>query len=402
MNETSQNLRITIDTFTQTAQFDALIDTCKAALADARNRSDKSTEVIALMGLAIGHQFVGKFKDARILVNGALNLAEALQDGHLIARTALSSGDIYLKTEFKGYDAEQDFRRALKIANDLEHADLIAEALCGLAASYLQMDDSVRAQRYARQALNNARDASNRYHMGIALTILGSTATKAQPEKAMQAFEDAMAIAKQDNFRLMELRLIGQIGYLLSREERYADEGQLMLEKAYVMAQDFASVPDEFRAMNRLGRALEGQEALERAAQYYSTMLEQAQLWDAHAYEGIAFFNLGILAYNRKHYDDAILNFEQALTIARQTKNPFQEAQTEQVIGSCYLNQNQFEPALDHYMAARSIYDALDNDVMRNTMLQRIIVTYFQRLFIKVMRFLGVAPSNDSDMDISD
>ncbi|MEM9952194.1 MAG: tetratricopeptide repeat protein [Chloroflexota bacterium] len=399
MNETSQNLRSTIETFTQQAQFDALIDTCKIALTDARTRDDIATEVMAIMGLALGHLYIGKFKDARILANGALTKAETLHDGQLIARANIVSGEIFLKGSYKPQDAEINYRQALRIAKEIDDTYTATEALCGLGATFLQMDDVQRAQRFGRQAFEEAREHRIRYLMGTSLAVIGGAVTRSQPEKATQAFEDAMAIAQQDNFRLLELQLIGRIGHLLVRDERYADEGQLMLEKAYALAKDFRSVPDEFRAIYRLGHAYEERTLLEQATQYYGIMLERAQDWNARPYEGIAFFNLGILAYNRIHYDDAIANFEQALTIARETNNPFQEAQTEQVLGSCYLNMNDFEHALDHYMAARSIYDSLDNRYMMSIMLQRIVTTYFQRLLTQVMRWLGLTQADDSDVD---
>ena len=399
MNETSHNLRSTIETFIQTAQFDALIETCKIALTDARERSDKVTEVISLIGLAQGLKYTGKFKEARILIDGALNFARQPGDEELIARVLIASGDIFLSATFQSHEAERDYREALTIARRFNGLDIMSEAQCGLSATYHQMDNTQETQKHAREAFDLARDASNRYWMASALSYIGAAAAKSQPEKAMQAFEDAMTIARQDNFRLMELNLTGQIGHLLCREKRYADEGQMMLEKALAMAKDFRSVPHEFTAIYRLGRALEERGSLDLAAQYYGNMLDRAQKWAARSYEGVAFFNLGILAYNRKHFDDAIANFEQSLAIARETKNPFQEAQAEQVIGSCYFKMSDYDRALDHYMAARSIYDSLENQFMANSVLQRIVRVYFQRVLANIMRWLGLRNGDDSNTE---
>ena len=104
MNETSHNLHRTIDTFIQTAQFGALIETCKMALADARERTDLSTEIISIIGLAQGHKYIGKFKEARILINGAIQNARQLGDEELTAKALLSSADIFLSTTFQSHD----------------------------------------------------------------------------------------------------------------------------------------------------------------------------------------------------------------------------------------------------------------------------------------------------------
>ena len=142
----------------------------------------------------------------------------------------------------------------------------------------------------------------------------------------------------------------------------------------------------------------EQKDSLDLAAQYYGLMLEKAQKWRARAYEGQAFFNLGLLAYNRTHYDDAINNLEQAIVIAQATKNPFQEAQIEQVLGATYLANNDYDSALDHYMAARSTYDALDNGYMAGQLLQQIVIVYFQRLLSTVLQWVGLKQdSNDEN-----
>ncbi|MGJ3240929.1 MAG: tetratricopeptide repeat protein [Anaerolineae bacterium] len=395
MNETSQNLHRTIETLVQTAQFDVLIDTCKVALADARSRSDGITEITSLIGLAQGHHYLGKFKEARVLIDGARRFSEQVGDRELLMRALLTAADMRLTASYQPYEARQDYREALQIAVAIDDQEAISAALCGVADSYLMLDDRTRARRHARQAFEIAQQHQYRYLMARALALVGVATTENQPELALQAFEDAMSIAQQDNFRLLELHLTADIGNLLSREDRYADEGQLMLEKALALAKDFCSVPDEFVLYSKLGRALESRQQFERAALYYSNMLERAQAWRARAYEGQAFFALGWLAYQRAHYDDAIANFEQALTIARETHNPFQEAQAEQIIGSSYFNMSAFEPALDHYMSARSLYDALDNRTMATAMLQRIVLVYVQRLFVRLMRWLGFDRSSD-------
>jgi len=390
MNETSLKLRNTIETFIQTAQFDALIETCKMALGDARERGDKSTEVLSVIGLAQGHKYIGKFKEARVLVDGAVRFAAQIGDNDLQTMALSVRGSLYLMGFFQPYDAEHDWRQALDLAERHQNPDLLADVLLGLAATYQQTNENERSESYARKAFNIARKASNRHLMGVALALIGAATMGNQPEKAMQAYEDALAIAQQDNYRLLELTLTSNIGALLCREKRYAEEGQMMLEKAVALAKDFRSVPHEFTALYRLGRALEKQGALERAAQYYGLMLERAQEWRVRSYEGVGFFNLGILAYHRAHHDDAIANLEQALMIARETKNPFQEAQIEQTLAANYLVMDNFDDSLEHYKAARSLYDALDNRPSANRVAQKILLVYIERLLDNVLRWLGL------------
>lgn len=399
MNDTSVNLRQTIETFIQTAQFDALIDTCKTALSDARERGDKSTEILSIIGLAQGHKFIGKFKEARILIDGAIDFVEGSQYDDLHTLALAVSADLYLIGALQPYEAERDLKLALRIATEDADEARLAELLVGLGSVYQRMSEEDRAVRYARKAFDLAKGINHRYFMSASLAVIGVAVRHQQPEKAMQAYEDAMKIAQQDNFRLLELNLTGAIGELLIQQERYIDEGQLMLEKAVALASDFESVPHEFTALHRLGRALERRTSYERAAQTYSIMLERAQEWKIRTYEGIAFFNLGVLAYVRTHYDDAIANLDQALMIARETNNPFQEASIERVLGENYIKLNEFDEALSHYMAARAIYDALDNQAGVATMLRKIVMTYVERLIASVLSFLGLRSDDDTPTD---
>jgi tetratricopeptide (TPR) repeat protein len=192
---------------------------------------------------------------------------------------------------------------------------------------------------------------------------------------------------------------MAHIGQALVTQGRYADEGQQMLEKALRMAREIYSIPDQFMILFWMGRSAEIRGEAEQAGEHYNTMLIRAQEWQARPYEGIAFFNLGILAFNRHQFDDAIANLEQALMIARETKNPYQEAQIEQILGATYSRLHDWDSTLDHYMAARTLYDALDNHFMVNQMMQAILMTYLRRILAQILAWLGFGSDNDDSSE---
>jgi tetratricopeptide (TPR) repeat protein len=397
MNKTTLHLHETLDTLIQTAQFDTLIETSKAALLDARNHDDKTTEVLALIGLAQGHTFIGKFKDALLLTDGAMDLAPQIDDSHLAVQAILTRASVHLLGTYQIHEAESDYRLALSLAHDINDQVAIIDALIGIAAALNQQAYAGRAEGFAREAFEIAREIDNSYLIAQALTGIGTSLSKAnQSEKALKAFQDATSIAQTENYRILEVTLMGNIGQLLVKQGRYAQEGQQMLEKALRMATEIYSVPHQFAILFTIGRASETQGLMEQAAEHYNTMLIRAQEWQTRAYEGMAFFNLGVLAFNRKHYDDALANLEQALMIARETQNPFQEAQVEQILGLSYSMLQDWENTLDHYMAARSLYDALDNEHMVRQMMQAIVLTYLQGIVAKLLGWLGLAKKEDT------
>jgi tetratricopeptide (TPR) repeat protein len=234
--------------------------------------------------------------------------------------------------------------------------------------------------------------------MASTLSTMGSIFSQMnQPEKAMQAYEDALQICEEDNIPLLKGRLIGSIGLLMTEDARYVEEGLKKLDQALAMAQQIRCAPDEFTALYFLGvvRRRDGQYDI--AQDYYETMLVRAQTWKSRAYEGFSFYELGRLHIYSEAYDEALANFEQALLIQRETMNPFYEAQTEAAIGTTYAMKREYDVALSHYMAARILYDALDDGRRVGEMTRTIVFTYISRFVDGVLRFLGVRGDDQPD-----
>lgn len=397
MTETTLSLRQKIETFIHKAQFDSLMGKSKAALMDARKHHDKGREALALLGLAQGQKFIGKFKDALLLTNGAINLAQELADEHLKIQALLIRASIHLVGTYQIHEAETDYREALSLAHHLNDVYAMAEAMIGIAATLNHQRLFPSAEEFILEAYRLARELNEQYLIGNALHILGSVyGNTNQIDEALKAFQNAMTIAQTENYRILELALMANIGYVLIVQGRYANEGQQMLEKALRMAREVHSIPDQFVIIFWMGRTAEMRGEMEQAGEHYNTMLIRAQEWQTRTYEGLAFFNLGILAYHRHHYDDALANLNQSLMIARETKNPYQEAQIEQLLGMTSSQLQDWDSTLDHFMAARTLYDALENQHMVNQMMQSILMTYVRRFFAKILSWLGIGGTDDT------
>ena len=132
------------------------------------------------------------------------------------------------------------------------------------------------------------------------------------------------------------------------------------------------------------------------AQDYFDTMLNRAQTWKNRAYEGMTFYELGRLHLASKRYSVAIANFDHAWLISRETMNPFYEAQTEAALGYAYSLIHEYKLALERYMAARMLYDALEDDARMSDMTRAIMMTYINRFIHGVLTFLGIR-SKSSD-----
>jgi len=168
-----------------------------------------------------------------------------------------------------------------------------------------------------------------------------------------------------------------------------------MLGRALEMAQEQRSAPQEFSALYQLGNVYAKLGDFDTTRDYYESMLNRAQEWRNRAYESAAFFALGQLGLTENELDDAIADFNEAGIIARETMNPFREAQVEYALGTVYSLKHEYKQAISHYMAARSIYDALDQTRKARNLLTTIVITYLNQLVDRLMRAIGLRSEDD-------
>lgn len=397
MNASTERLRETIDDMLRSASFERLMETCRTELAVARQRKDQDAEALSLIGFALAHLYLGKFKDARVLIDGAVQQARTSSSPELLVMALTVSGSIHLWGSYQDHDAQQDYREALALAHSWKDERGVAMALLGVAVSYRNMGDLRRAYNYAREAFERARDLDYGEVLVGALNVIGTVFQQNQQrERALQSYQDALEMIENYDLRLQEGLLLGSLGALYARSERNKQQGLEMMQQALEMARELPAAPHEFTALYQLGRTHEQDGQTEQAQDYYTTMLNRAQHWRNRAYEGAAFYSLGVLALSKAQFDNAIAHFEQALRLSRETMNPFREAQAEEALGTCYSLQHDYENALAHFMAARSLYDALDSEAEARQMMRRILMTYLNRLVYGLLRLLGLYREQDT------
>jgi len=403
MNPDAMQLQQTIESQINKASFQNLVEVCKPALVDARNRADKELEAMALLGLGEAHLYLGKFHEARVFIDGAIQYAQAQHAALLQAMALNIRAALHMMGTYQTYEANDDYRAALRLAHAAGDLRGTATALAGVASFLNSIGQIERGRRYAREAFEIARELEDEALMAAALGIVGNALQDAhQFEQALKCYRDALAISQSAGVRLTEGVLIGNMGLLHARSNRHLDEGLQMLETALHMAQDIACVPHEFIALYWLGSANIERRKFEIAQDYYATMLQRAQTWHSRPYEATAFYNLGTLNLIFNRYGEAIANYEQAISISQETMNPFHEARAEQAMGAAYTGSRLYDDALGHYMKAQSLYDALDYPERVRDMQKAILMTYLMRLVDGVLRFFGIRQEAPQDDDLPD
>ena len=398
MNPVAADLYDQIEILLQAAEFRQVIDLCRSALTDARRKSNTHAEIMALIGWSAAHKYIGAFGEARILVDGAVKKAEQADSPQLLALALNTSGSIHLVCSLRAEDAEQDYRAALDIAYDVDDHVGVATALAGIGASLLSVGDASRAKRFALEAFDTARDIDDKYLMAGALSLIGSAMLEGTDEEAtLKAFQDALNLVREHGLRLLEGTIVGNIGLALLKSSRYYEDGISMLERSLEMAEKISCVPHEYSALHRLGTAYQQLGRFKEAQDYYDTVLTRTQTWGARAYEGAAFFTLGLLAYADKRTDAALADLHQAAGINREMMNPYREAMTDMWLGMIYADKRDFSNALKHYNNARTIYDSLDDDTRVRQMTQIVVWVHILKLWDGLLRFVGIRSKDDED-----
>ncbi len=399
MESSALRLRDRIDDLLRAAAFQEIIDLCKPILAQARKSSNAPIQALSLVGLSLGHLYLGKFEEARVLVDGALRFARQSHDPELEALALCANGTLHLHATYLYPDAESYYRDALRVAHQAGDGRGTAAALLGVAYSTRNQEMYGRSVGYAREAFELGREIGDLDVQIGALSLLAADlADQNQRERALKAYQDALGISEESGAKFYESDLLGGVGILFAESERYHAEGMEMLARSLELAQERNSAPQEYSALNQLGRAHERRGEYEAAQGYYETMLNRAQEWNNRAYESAAFYALGQVALAQNELDIAVDRFQEAGAIARETMNPFREAQVEYALGTVYSHKRDYKEAISHYMAARSIYDALDQTRRARNLLTTIVITYLNQLLDRLMRALGLRSDDDSQL----
>lgn len=397
MESSALRLRDKISELLLAAAFDDIIELCKPILAQARKSQNTQIQAIALVGLSQAYLYLGQFKEARVLADGALDFAQQSQDAETEVLALCANGSLHLRATYLYPDAESYYRDALRLAHRSGDVRGIAAALLGIGASSHSQGQQGRAVGYAREAFEIARENDFSDVQISALSLIAADfADRGERERALQAYQDALAISESEEAIFYEGELIAGVGILFAESDRYRQEGLEMLLRALELAQDLNAAPQEFSALYQLGNTYAKLQEFDATRDYYEVMLNRAQEWRNRAYESAAFFALGQLGLTENELDEAIADFSEAGIIARETMNPFREAQVEYALGTVCATKREYKQAIQHYMAARSIYDALDQTRQARNLLTTIVITYLNQLLDRLMRAIGLRSEDDS------
>ncbi|MGB1287055.1 MAG: hypothetical protein ACPG7F_11020, partial [Aggregatilineales bacterium] len=178
------------------AEYRQLLTQSRQNLIQARKHNDIPAQAQALYGLALSLAYPGDFRDARLLLDAALEDARTHYLPELFCHLLNERGNLLLIGEMQPYSARQHHEEALMMAEDLDNTHSIIIAQIGLSQVENHLKNYGTAQSLAENALQQAEALDDTLLQIQARTQLGRALTGKQYDvSAMECLHDALEMA---------------------------------------------------------------------------------------------------------------------------------------------------------------------------------------------------------------
>ncbi|MEZ4673508.1 MAG: tetratricopeptide repeat protein [Caldilineaceae bacterium] len=274
----------------------------------------------------------------------------------------------YLRLQGRWADHLIAQEAGLNAARTMEDRQGEGSWLGNLGLAYAELGQVERAIEYYEQALAISREIGHRQGEGNHLGNLGlAYADLGQVERAIKYYEQALAISREIGHRRGEGIHLGNLG------NAYADLGQVECamenyEHALAISRETGDRQGEGNHLGNLGNAYYALGQVERAIEYYEQALAISREIGHRQGEGSDLGNLGNAYADLGQVERAIEYYEQALAISREIGHRQGEGSWLGNLGLAYRVLGQVERAMENYEQAIQIFDEIKSpnaDVVR-------------------------------------
>lgn len=380
MNDVIAPLRQKLHELALSAQFEQLFETSRQLLRASKQEKAADTETVAMLSLVETYRIIGKFHEARLLVDGAHALAEQLAHPRLRADALIERGLLLLEGYFQPFEALEDFREALDIAHEHGEAEAIANALLGIACAYQTLGEPDRALLWAKASISTAQDLpSPATTAQLWLVLADIYRTQRRLGRARICLQHAQQLIDANGYTLLLGDALYQSSMLQAKPIAPLMEGVVM---------PTLSSAQRARYLETLATLFTQERDFDSARKIAQSYLEHAQTWRSKPHETVAFALLGYTHGHAGATDEAQAAYAQALELSREHKNPYQEAGILEALGNIAFFERNFDDALAHFQTARSVYLALSYDRKARALLAQVLLTHVARFLQKLMAFV--------------
>jgi len=245
-----------------------------------------------------------------------------------------------------------------------------------IAGNHARLGEFRQALELYDQALTIVRELQDPVGEAGALVSIGKTYDDlGQYSKAEEYYQQALAITRQQGALIDQATILNNLGGIYGTQGEY--ERQL---KSYQEALQLnrevrrripMETPDNLARLCSIGASKNGQTsssptylAERNVENQRNTCLESTRHLEA-----VTLNNIGLVYSNQGSYPQALENYQQSLTIARELQNRYMEASILSNIGSVYKKQGAYPKALESSQQVLEIFRAMrDKASVGNTL----------------------------------
>ena len=190
--------------------------------------------------------------------------------------------------------------------------------------------------------------------MGNAYNNLG------EYEKAIDFYQQALAIDREISDRLGEANSLGSLGNAYNNLGEY-EKAIDFHQQSLAIKREIGDRLGEANSLGNLGNAYDNLGEYEKAIEFYQQSLAISREIDNLLGEAVSLNNLGNAYISLGEYEKAIDFYQQSLAISREIGNRRGEADALGNLGNAYNNLGEYEKAIDFYQQALAIDREIGN-----------------------------------------
>ncbi len=324
----------------------------REALENTRLRSEVRASIAGYLGEAEWH--AGRFEEARLHCETALEIAHEIADPRLEGRVAVPLGRAWFVLG-RVDEALASLQAGVAAARSVGDAQTLCAALNGLGMVHHELGRTKEAEVVYGEAVAIAREIGDRGLEAMTLLGLGILHHKSgRLDEAGALFEAALAIYRETGNRRSEGIAHLNLGSLTT-DQRRMTEAREHLEAALAVARAIGSRASEGFALTALGELSAELGATEDARTRFEPALAiQRELGDRRV-EGIIVGNLARLHELSGEPEEARAHYESALAIHREAGDRHYEGAALTSLARLLLARGSYPEARDALAAAEPI-----------------------------------------------
>jgi CHAT domain-containing protein/uncharacterized protein HemY len=353
----------------QAKQYPEALKSLEQALQIYRSLKDRSNEAKTLTNLGQIYRSLRDSPKAIAYYQQALDITIQIGDRQSQSNVLNSLGNVY---NFLGQKqkAIEFYQQSLAIADQTSESvcanlpkdkscvvirDIQRSSLNGLGNVHNSLGQYQKAIDFYQQSLAIAKQMGKRQWESLALGNLGNTYDSiGQHQKAIELFHQSLAIARQISDRDGEGTILLSLGNAYNSLGKY-QEAINFYQQSLVIAKQLRDQKSVGSALGNLGSTYNSLGQYQKAIEFFQQSLVIDQKLGDRQGEGITLGNLGNAYYYLGQYQKAIEFYQQSLAIAQQTNNRHSIAIWLNNLGNVHNSLGQYQKALDFYQQSLEI-----------------------------------------------